>query len=561
MRDEGDDRGMSSEGQTFERKSIRYALGKAAGLEKLAEDCVGLANAVGGVIHLGIEDDALEPPVEQRLATDLPDQVRKRLPQITVNVGVDVRRCTANNGGEYLEIQVFRSEGGIASTSDGRYFLRVSDETRRLLPDDLGRLWADRNSFVWELQVRPDVAVAQLDAAKRDAFCTAIRASDRVSAFVKGKSDAEILEHYLFVKNGCLTNLGALWVGRREDRAALQHAPVIQCLKFDESGKRVRKWAWDDYSLNPLEMIEAVWREVPEWQESYELPDGLFRTRVPHYDEAIVRELLVNALVHRPYTTGGDVFINLYPGRMEVHNPGLLPIGVTPSNILHVSSQRNPHLARVAVDLKMMEREGSGFDRMYELLLASGRPAPVVTEGNDRVVVTVQKKILRPEILDFMAKIEREYQPTQKEIIALGLLAQGESMTGAQLARALELDSAEQLKPWTGRLREWGVLRPHGRTKGAEYRIDPAILRRTAFKGGTSLKRIEDHRLRELILQDLAIYENASRSEIHGRIGPEIAITKLRRVLGKMVAEGLLAPQGERRGRRYLLIKTPEITD
>jgi len=79
-------------------------------------------------------------------------------------------------------------------------------------------------------------------------------------------------------------------------------------------------------------------------------------------------------------------------------------------------------------------------------------------------------------------------------------------------------------------------------------------LRRTAFKGATSLRRIEDHRLRELILQDLGIYENASRSEIHSRIRPEIVIAKLRRVLKMMVAEGLLAPQGERRGRS-------EITD
>ena len=78
-----------------------------------------------------------------------------------------------------------------------------------------------------------------------------------------------------------------------------------------------------------------------------------------------------------------------------------------------------------------------------------------------------------------------------------------------------------------GRLRDWGLVRPHGRTKGAEYRIDPSILRRTAFKGAT----------------------------IHSRIGPEIVIAKLRRVLKMMmVAEGLLAPQGERRGRS-------EITD
>ena len=56
---------------------------------------------------------------------------------ITANVGVAVRKVIAENGGEFVEIQVFRNERSIAATSGGRYCIRVSDGTRRLLPDDL----------------------------------------------------------------------------------------------------------------------------------------------------------------------------------------------------------------------------------------------------------------------------------------------------------------------------------------------------------------------------------------------------------------------------------------
>lgn len=544
---------MIRENQQLDRKSLRYALGKHRDADGLACDCIGFGNALGGRVLLGIEDDAELPPSEQRIPDAWPDQLHKRLAQITVNLGAEVRKVVATNGGEYLEIQIFRNESNIASTSDGRYFLRVSDETKRLLPDDLSRLWNDRNSFVWELQVHVNLTSDRADPTKVAQFCHLIRTSDRVSAFLKGKSDEELLEHYLFVKNGQLTNLGVLWVGRREDRAALAHAPIVQCLKHDESGRKVRKWVWDDYSLNPMDLIEAVWNEVPDWQESYELPDGLFRKTIPHFDEVIVRELLANALVHRPYTMRGDIFINLYPDRLEIHNPGLLPIGVTPANILHTSSQRNSHLAKVFYDLRLMEREGSGYDRMYEVLLSSGRPAPEVQEGDDRVVVTVRKQILRPEIVDFMGKVEREFQPTQKEIITLGLLAQRESMTSLQLVKALELGEAEHLKPWLGRLKGWGLIIIRGRTKGAEYQVSPLILRRMEFKGATSLKRIQDHRLRELVMQDLAIYGKASRSEIHERIGSEIAESKLRRVLRKMVEDGQLQTEGARRWLKYLL--------
>jgi ATP-dependent DNA helicase RecG len=546
---------MSAEGQTLDQKSLRYTLGRHEDAEGLACDCVGFANAAGGTILLGVEDGQNEPPANQRVPDDFPDSLRKRIAQITVNVAITARKATAANSGEFVEIQVFRNEQSIAGMSDGRYFIRVSDETRRVLPDELSRLMAEKNSFVWELQTTRRIAQHAYDEEKLADFVRRVRASDRVSEFVKNKADAELLEHYLFVRSGFLTNLGILWVGRREDRAALLYAPEIQCIKFDERGRKVRKQVWNDFSLNPLELIEAIWREVPDWKEFYELPDGLFRKSVPHYDEVVVRELMANALAHRPYTQRGDIFLNLYPDRLEVHNPGLLPIGVTPRNILHTTSKRNPHLAKVFYDLKLMEGEGSGFDRMYEVLLTSGRPVPVVREGDDRVAVTVRKQIARPALVDFMVKADQTFPLTQKELIALGLLAQHEALTAIELVKTLELARADDLKHWLGRLKDWGVVSMRGKTKAAEYFIDPTVLRTLDFKGGTTLRGIERHRLRELILRDLEIYRKASISQIHGRIGREIPRRKLQHELKLLVHEREITLEGTRRYAVYLWTK------
>jgi ATP-dependent DNA helicase RecG len=461
---------------------------------------------------------------------------------------------TAGNGGEYIEITVHGNQQSVASTSNGRFYIRVSDETHPLRGDDLMRLMADRVSFVWELQPIRRLPADHCDAGKLSAFRDAVRASDRVSDFVKEKSERELLEHYFFVREGCLTNLGVLWVGRRSDRAALLYAPAIQCIKYDDRGNKVRRFIWDDYSLNPMEMITEVWEQVPDWKESYELPAGLFRKTIPHYEEVVVRELLANALVHRPYTQRGDIFVNLYPDRLEVHNPGLLPVGVTPQNILHVTSQRNPHLAKVFYDLKLMEREGSGFDRMYESLLSSGRPVPEVREGNDRVTVVVHKQIIRPEIIDLIKKVDQTLQPTQKELIALGLIAQHESLTAMELCKLLLLGTAEDLQLWTGRLRDWALVSSRGRTKATEYYVKPEVLRRLEFKGATSLRGIEKHRLRELILRDLEIYRAASISGIHQRIGPEIPRRRVQRMLAELVNERRIQFQGKRRGRKYLFV-------
>jgi ATP-dependent DNA helicase RecG len=487
----------------------------------------------------------------------LVESIRKRIPQVTVNVNVVPQRVVAKNGGEYVDILITGNQQSIAATSDGRYYLRVSDESKRLMPDDLGRLLSDRNSLVWELNVVRRVPLDQFDADKLSAFVNQIRASDRVTTFVKGKTDQELLQHYMFVKDGCLTNMGVLWIGHREDRAALLHAPVIQCIKFDASERKVAKWIWDDYSRNPQELIQAVWDEIPDWNYGDEFPAGLFRKTVPHYDEVVVRELLANALVHRPYSQRGDIFINLYPDRLEVHNPGLLPIGVTPRNILHASSQRNPHLARVFYDLKLMEREGSGYDRMYEVLLASGKKPPMVDEGNDRVVATVRKHIARREIVDFMVKVYQTFFPTQKELITLGLIAQHESLTAIELTNLLELKESAELRPWLGNLRDWGLVRSRGQTKATTYFIEPDVLRRLAFEGATTLKGIEKHRLQALILQDLGIYHEVGISDLNHRIGDEIQRRRIQRELAEMIDEGLIEPIGKGRTRKYRIVTKP----
>jgi len=416
---------MPTEGTESDKKSLRVLSRSHPDWDALACDCVAFANARGGCIQIGIEDGEESPAPGQRIDESLLEGLRKRIPQLTVNVIITVNKAVASNGGEFIELRILRTPG-IASTTDGRYFIRVGDETKRLLPDELQRLMNDKSAYVWEAHASQGIPQSQADKAKTAAFLKMVRASERVSSFIRSRSDAEILDHYLFAKAGLLTNLGVLWVGRRNDRATLLHAPVIQFIKYDEHGTKVNKIPWDDFSLNPLELIEAVWTQVPDWRESYELPDGLFRKTVPHFDEVVIRELLANALVHRPYTTRGDIFLNLYPDRLEVHNPGLLPLGVTPQNILHTTVKRNELLAKVFYDLKLMEREGTGYDRIYEALLTSGRPAPVVTEGNDRVSVIVQRRIVRPEVVDFLAKADQRFNLTQRERIVLGMVAQND---------------------------------------------------------------------------------------------------------------------------------------
>ena len=541
---------MSQEGQLLDQKSLRAVTGKTADWNEIAKDCIAFSNATGGRLLLGIEDGQDAPPVGQHIPADLPDTVRRKLAERTVNVAVLSDVVTAPNGGQYIELRIPRALS-VASTTDGRYFLRVADQSKPVTGEDVMRLASERSALPWETQTTLHIFRADADATKRDKLLQALRASDRVKASVKEKSDDELLDHYQLAQGHDLTNLGVLCLGRQHHRAQLTTAPVIQFIKYDERGQKVNKLVWDDHTQSPMAMIEAVWLEVPDFRERYELPDGLYRQNVPAFDEIVVRELLVNALVHRPYTQRGDIFLNLHPDRLEVVNPGPLPLGVTPQNVLHTTVRRNEHLARLFHDLRLMEREGSGFDKIFEVLLSQGRPAPELIGTHDRVQVTVRRRILKPEVIDFIAKADETYQLTQRERITLGLLTQHDALTARELAAKLELPSVEELQPWLKRLLDWHLVQSAGRTQATRYFVDPGLLRSLKFSGETTLKRIEPHRLAALVLEDLQRYPESAISDIHRRIGGEIHPKQVKRALEDLIGRDAVRFEGNKRWRRY----------
>jgi ATP-dependent DNA helicase RecG len=542
---------MSLEGQMSDNKSLRKVTGKTADFPELAKDCVAFANAQGGRLLIGIEDKAVLPPAEQRIKPELLDTLRKRIAELTINVVVLPSIIKADNGGEYIDLFVQRSQS-VAATSDGRYFIRVGDSCQPVLGDDVMRLAGERPGRPWET-MDSRVPRGEVDPTKFNAFVAAIRASDRVKDSVKEKSPDELLTHYALAGGTTLTHLGVLLLGTSVQRRNLGTAPLIQAIKYDELRQKINKWLWDDYSLSPIELVDEVWRTVQDFRESYEVAEGLYRRKVPAFDEKVVRELLVNALVHRPYTQRGDIFLNLHPDCLEVVNPGRLPLGVTPQNILHASRRRNEGLACVFHDVGLMEKEGSGYDMLYDRLLSSGRPAPVPEEGPDWVKVTIKRRIMKPEVIQLITQADARYQLAQRERITLAALAQTEGMTARELATLLDVGNTDELASWFGRLLKVDLVRSTGRTQATRYFVDPGLLRDSGFNLPTTLKRIEPHRLKALIQEDLGRYPASSSMEINKRIGAEISTKTVKRALDTLIEDGLVVFSGERRWRRYRL--------
>ena len=168
------------EGQEMDKKALAFLKdNKNTDWNELAKDCVSFANANGGRILIGIDDNSTEPALNQKIDAKWLDAIRKQVSQRTYNVNATPQIATASNGGQYIEVLISRNAQSVAGTTDGRYYIRVSDESKPVLPDELLRLAADKNAFVWEEQINRKVPKSRVDEVKYKQFLVDIRAYQR----------------------------------------------------------------------------------------------------------------------------------------------------------------------------------------------------------------------------------------------------------------------------------------------------------------------------------------------------------------------------------------------
>lgn len=204
--------------------------------------------------------------------------------------------------------------------------------------------------------------------------------------------------------------------------------------------------------------------------------------------------------------------------RMEVVNPGLFPIGVTPKNILQKTIKRNEHLARLCFALHLMEGEGSGYDLMCETLLTAGKAVPIPTEGEDSVHVVIKRKILHNETAKLCEYIENSFEGiSQKNKIAIGLILAHGKMSLLDLQRDLQLKTPDRLYEYVQALVDNGLLVTQGRGRGVKYSISPIVINNSKSNIKTTLKTIEPYRLRALIKEDLKYHPKSLWSDVAER--------------------------------------------
>jgi ATP-dependent DNA helicase RecG len=548
-----------AENSIAEFKSLRKVIGpegkySTEGLRDLAVTCVCLANAQGGIITIGIEDKDKVPPVMQLISDEVINTTLTRLRSLCFNVGLAASEIiTHDNGSHFFSIVVHPSLKSIATTADGKIYIRIGDQCHAARSEDIHRLASEKDAFQWEIQPQV-VTLDQIPEVNLKVFADGIRESKRVKAPIKELSDVEIAEHYNLIDRNQMTHLGVLWLGTPSQRGRLAYPLTVQYIVYDDSENKVRKVDWHDSIQNPKDLLLDIEKQAVELTYFDEFPQGLFRKQIRHYDARVIRELLINAIAHKCYTISGDIFIKVFNDRLEISNPGGLPLGITKENILHSTNRRNPHLIRILHDLELMEGEGTGYNLIYAITGRDAKPFPVPDSNYNSTTVTQSSTILDEEavlLLDFIAK---HYMLSQKEFIVLGIVARYKKIMTTQLTKLLQLSEEDRLRSYVGKLLDQAILVSRGVKKGKEYLINPKLIVDSKIDVKPTLKMIEPPRLKALIEETLKLTPNLTMNELQVKLG-DIDLNDIRKITYLLVSEGTLITNGGKRNRTYELAK------
>ena len=543
---------FNTEDKNIEYKGIQKIRTGDKGFKELAGTCVALANAQGGKIYIGIDNKTLMVGENQFITTQEQNDAVSKLRSLCFSVAITSSEILSDeNGSQYFIITVFPSTKTIASTSDGKLFVRIVDKCEPVRSEDIQRLAEEKGAYQWEINTTKYSWLDDIVESNLQKFAAEIRQSARVKAHIKQLDNIEIAENYHLIDGDKLTNLGVLWIGTPKQRAGLCYPLTVQYIVYNTLEEKVRKEEWHDLTMNPKELLLDIEQKAVELTYSYEFPNGLFRKQIRHYNPKLLRELLVNAFAHRSFTISNDIMIKVYPDRLEISNPGGLPLGISKENILHTKHRRNPNMIEIMSALEMMEGEGSGYDLIYELNAKEAKLPPEVDSSYNEFKVMQRAEIIDVEILPLLDYVMQNYQLSQKSFIAFGIIARERKILSTQLTKQLQLTNDDRLRSYIDKLLVEGLIVKTGTKKATKLQVNPLLIKNAKANIKTSLKTIEPYALKALIIEDVKKYAGSKISEIAARI-PDVGVDEIRKMVYSMV-DLELRTEGAKTNRRYYL--------
>ncbi len=371
--------------------------------EKLVKYCCALANEGGGRMILGVTD---EPP-RRVVGTSAFDDLERTKAGLIERLRLRVlAEAIAHPDGRVLVFHVPPRPVGLPIQIEGAYWMRGGEDLVAMTPDQLRKIFAEAQPD-FSAEVCPGAALADLDPAAVERF-RALWQQKLRGRSLAGVPVAQLLDDAELVTEGKVTYAALILLGTRKALGRhLAQAELIFEYRSDEGsiGHQQRKEHREGFLL----FDDDIWSTINLRNEVYSYQDGLVRKEIPAFNEAAVREAVLNAVSHRDYRLAGSIFIRQSPARIQLVSPGGFPPGITPENILFRQSPRNRRLAQALEKCGLVERSGQGADRMFEAAAREGKLPPDFT-GTDahQVSITLSGKVQDERFLRCLDRIGQE---------------------------------------------------------------------------------------------------------------------------------------------------------
>jgi ATP-dependent DNA helicase RecG len=372
--------------------------------------------------------------------------------------GIRLRRltCTLHNGpaqgqpGHLLLVQVPRSAAVHSITGSGTY-TRLGAGNRQLTAAEVTELSYRRGirSAASE-PVAIDLSLLQTDAWRRYALTRGVKSGDFADQLLR-TGLAEKVDDVVQPRRAAVL----LFADEPGSLLAAHDARAdIRLMVYD--GKVAVPGATPNLRKAPktirgplIDQIDQAVRAVlDELAGGLTLSSSGFQTRHV-YPERVVKEAIVNAVVHRDYRLNRDIFIRIYDDRIEVESPGAFPGGITPANIAKAGSKaRNPLIAANLREFPLPPNidAGEGVRMMYAEMAQAKLYPPQYRESHDAAVESVTVTLLNL------------LRPTAWDQISDWLDRHG-SIANADVVRIAGVDTLKASKLLTT-WREQGLLEP-----------------------------------------------------------------------------------------------------
>lgn len=460
------------ESLTVEFKSDRKRLSDT----DLVEAVICLANADGGELWLGVEDNGMPSGLhsEHFQLSGLAGLVAARTsPSLAVAVAV-----VTLNDIKVARIVVPKVHGEVATTA-GVYLRRRikadgQPECVAMLPHDRASRATTFGLVDASAQAVIGSQLSDLDPLERERLRQSVQqyGGDRVLLELDNDALDGALGLTARQRDGTRvpTLTGLLLIGKELALRELvpTHEFAFQVLAREAVGfNEFRRFPL----LKALDWLETNFRP---YNPEREIQVDLFRVPVPKVDMGAFREGIANALVHRDYHRLGAVHLRLDDDGLTISNPGGLMDGVTLANLLTTEPRpRNRNLADAMKRIGIVERSGRGVDKIYRGMLRFGRPEPDYgrTDANNvvlRMSTTDADEVFLKRVIE---EEGRGGSPLPIDsLIALAALRRMKRLTTDELAIHIQREPA-QAKRTLEALVEAGLAHAHGATRGRTYTL------------------------------------------------------------------------------------------